>query len=147
MNAPESPQKPYPDVDPRPSFPAIERGDAVKDTLYRSAADGSLYALANSIQQNVKIQRDRLSGNEKRAMYNDHDEMSVGARLWHAGFVFSVGAYGPTPEQRNSLRIGRALYDDIVAELDRLVSEDYAGLKEAMDIARVPWTPGRGIQP
>ena len=50
-------------------------------------------------------------------------------------------------EQRESLRIGRALYDDIVTELDNLVNVEYAGLKEAMDTARVPWTPGRGVQP
>ena len=79
--------------------------------------------------------------------YKDEDEMTVSARLYHAGFEFSVGAYGPTPEQRDSLRIGRALYDEIVAELDQLVNEEYAGLKEAMDAARVPWTPGRSIQP
>jgi hypothetical protein len=33
-----------------------------------------------------------------------------------------------------------------VAELTELVEVEYAGLKEAMDIGRVPWTPGRGIQ-
>jgi photosystem II stability/assembly factor-like uncharacterized protein len=121
--------------------------DAVKETLERSLTDGSLYELANSIQQNLKIQRDRLSGNEQRGMYLDPGEMSVSARLWHAGFVFSAGANGPTPDQRESLRIGRALYDDIVVQLTTLVDEEYAGLKEAMDIARVPWTPGRGIQP
>jgi photosystem II stability/assembly factor-like uncharacterized protein len=125
----------------------IKELDAVKETLERSLTDGSLYELANSIQQNLKIQRDRLTGNEKRMEYKDEGEMTVAARLWHAGFVFSVGAYGPTPEQRESLRIGRVLYDDIVSELDSVVNVDYAGLKEAMDTARVPWTPGRGIQP
>ena len=128
---------------------AILELDAVKATLTRALTDGSLYELANSIQQNLKIQRDRLSGNTKRMEYIDEGEMTVSARLAHAGFEFSlgVGAYGPTPEQRDSLRIGRALYDDIVAELDQLVNEEYAGLKEAMDTAKVPWTPGRGIQP
>ena len=121
--------------------------DAVKATLNRSLTDGALYELANSIQQNLKVQRDRLSGNAKRMEYKDEDEMTVSARLYHAGFEFSLGAYGPTPEQRDSLRIGRALYDQIVAELDQLVGEEYAGLKEAMDTARVPWTPGRSIQP
>ncbi len=123
----------------------IEELDAVKDTLERSLTDGSLYELANSIQQNLKIQSDRLTGNQKRAEYKDEAEMSVGARLFHAGFY--GGAYGPTPEQRESLRIGRALYDDIVSELNDLVNVEYAGLKEAMDTARVPWTPGRGVQP
>lgn len=126
---------------------AIQELDAVKATLVRSLTDGSLYELANSIQQNLKIQRDRLSGNTRRMEYKDEDEMTVSERLWHAGFEFSLGAYGPTPEQRDSLRIGRSLYDEIVAELDRLVNEEYAGLKEAMDTARVPWTPGRSIQP
>jgi len=121
--------------------------DAVKVTLERSLTDGSLYEVANAIQQNLKIQRDRIGGNEKRAEYLDPAEMTVSARLWHAGFVFSAGANGPTPEQRESLRIGRALYDDIVAELTPIVEVGYAGLKEAMDIARVPWTPGRGVQP
>ena len=121
--------------------------DAVKATLERSMTDGSLYELANSIQQNLKIQSDRIGGNEKRDLYNDPAEMSVGARIWHAGFVFPVGANGPTPEQRESLRLARALYDDIVSELNTLVNVEYAGLKEAMDTARVPWTPGRGIQP
>ena len=125
----------------------IEELDAVKATLNRSQTDGSLYELANSIQQDVKIQRDRLSGNTRRIEYNDESGMTVTARLYHAGFESSVGAYGPTPAQRDSLRIGRALYDEIVAELDRLVGEEYAGLKEAMDAARVPWTPGRSIQP
>ncbi|MDJ0905823.1 MAG: hypothetical protein QNI96_07375 [Woeseiaceae bacterium] len=123
----------------------IEELDAVKETLERSMTDGSLYELANSIQQNLKIQSDRLSGNQKRVEYKDEDEMTVGARLFHAGFP--GGVYGPTPEQRESLRIGRALYDDVVGELNTLVNEEYAGLKEAMDTARVPWTPGRSVQP
>jgi hypothetical protein len=38
------------------------------------------------------------------------------------------------------------LYDETAAELTRLVDVEYAGLKDAMDTARVPWTPGRGIQ-
>jgi photosystem II stability/assembly factor-like uncharacterized protein len=121
--------------------------DGVKVTLERSLTDGSLYEFANSIQQRLKIARDRLSGNETRAMYLDLDEMTVQTRLAHAGFAATVGAYGPTPEQRESLRIARALYDEVVAELTALVDEEYAGLKEAMDIAKVPWTPGRGVQP
>jgi hypothetical protein len=72
--------------------------------------------------------------------------MTVQARLWHARFRPSSGAYGPTATQQDSLRSARALYDATVAELKTLVDVEYAGLKEAMDTARVPWTPGRGIQ-
>ncbi len=120
--------------------------DAVKATLDRSQTDGSLYALANSIQQQLKAQRDRLQGNTMRDMYNDLPEMTVAARLFHARFDASTNAHGPTLAQQESLRIARKLYDEVAAELTRLVETDYAGLKEAMDVARVPWTPGRGIQ-
>ena len=120
--------------------------DAVKVTLERATTDGSLYALAHSIQQNVRAQRDRLAGNEQRNIYNDWDEVTVQMRLWHARFSPEASAHGPTPAQQESLRIARKVYDEVVAELTRLVDEEYAGLKQAMDAARVPWTPGRGIQ-
>ena len=68
------------------------------------------------------------------------------ARLWHARFDAGSSAQGPTAAQQESYRIGRKLYDDTVVELTRLVDTEYAGLKAAMDAARVPWTPGRGLQ-
>ena len=120
--------------------------DAVKGTLERSLTDGSLYESANAIQQSLKAARDRLTNNEKRAPYNDLDEMTVQARLGHAGFSSTANAYGPTPAQRESFRVASGLYDAVVAELTTLVDSDYAGLKEAMDLAKVPWTPGRGVQ-
>ena len=124
----------------------IEELDAVKETLDRSLTDGSLYELANSIQQRIKAQRDRIEGNEKRDMYNDLPEMTVMARMWHARFSNSSNAHGPTAAQQDSLRIARKLYDEVVVELTRLVDVEYAGLKQAMDGARVPYTPGRGLQ-
>jgi photosystem II stability/assembly factor-like uncharacterized protein len=120
--------------------------DAVKETLDRSMTDGSLYELANLIQKRIKAARDKLMGNEARGFYNDPAIMTVQARLWHARFNPSSGAYGPTSTQQDSLRSARGLYDETVAELTRLVEVEYAGLKDAMDTARVPWTPGRGIQ-
>jgi hypothetical protein len=120
--------------------------DAVKGTLERSLTDGSLYETANSIQQRLQAARDWLTNNEKRAPYNDLDEMTVQTRLWHAGFSPTANAYGPTPAQRESFRVASGLYDAVVAELTTLVDSEYAGLKEAMDMAKVPWTPGRGVQ-
>jgi hypothetical protein len=120
--------------------------DAVKATLHRTMTDGSLYELANAIQQRLKASSEKLSGNELRDFYNDLPTMSVQERLWHARFDPSSSAHGPTAAQQESFRIARKLYDETVAELTELVDTDYAALKEAMDIARVPWTPGRGIQ-
>ncbi|MDH3576977.1 MAG: glycosyl hydrolase [Gammaproteobacteria bacterium] len=119
---------------------------AVKEVLGRSTAGASLYEIANSIQQRMTIQRDRLRGNETRDIFKDWDEVSLSDRIWHARFDPSSSAYGPTPEQRESLQIGRALYDDVTRQLSELVDGEYMALKEALDAARVPWTPGRGVQ-
>ena len=86
------------------------------------------------------------TNNEKRDMYKDLDEMTAQTRLAHARFRPSTNAYGPTPAQRESLRIARRLYDEVAGELTTLVDEEYAGLKRALDDAKVPWTPGRGVQ-
>jgi photosystem II stability/assembly factor-like uncharacterized protein len=120
--------------------------DAVKATLGRSMTDGSLYEVAHSLQQQLRDAQEVLTDNELRDFYNDLPIMSVQARLWHARFDPSSSAQGPNSAQQESYRIARKLYDDTVADLTRLVETEYAGLKEAMDTARIPWTPGRGIQ-
>ncbi|MCH7981534.1 MAG: glycosyl hydrolase [Proteobacteria bacterium] len=120
--------------------------DAIKDVLPSSTADGSMYEIANALQQHLKRQRDRLMGNVTRGSFKDVETMSVQDRLWHAGFTPGATAYGPTPAQRESYRIARAQYDDIVATLTQPIETGYEALKEALDAAGVPWTPGRGIQ-
>ena len=120
--------------------------EAAKEVLLSSTADASLYEIANSIQQRIQGERDRLTNNESRGPYNDLDEMTVQTRLFHAGFVSTANAYGPTPSQRESLRIARDLYDEVSRQLSNLVDVEYAGLKVALDAAGVPWSPGRGIQ-
>ena len=116
------------------------------ETLQRSTADASLYEIANSIRQRAIVERDRLRGNEARDMHKDVDEVPLSVRIWHARFDPGSNAYGPTPAQRESLRIARELYEDVTRELTELFDVGYAGLKDALDAARVPWTPGRGIQ-
>jgi hypothetical protein len=120
--------------------------DAVKDALSRSLADPSLYEIADSIQERLLRQRDRLSQNQTRNIFKDWTEVSLQERLFHARFNPGAGAYGPTPAQRDSYEIGLRLYEDVVENLRGLVDDEYPVLKEALDLAKVPWTPGRGIQ-
>ena len=120
--------------------------EAVKATLSRSRADPSLYEIADSIQERLLDQRERLAQNATREIFQDWSGVSLQERLWHARFNPSSGAYGPTPAQRESYEIGKRLYGDVVEELSNLVDVEYAGLKEALNKAGVPWTPGRGIQ-
>ncbi len=120
--------------------------DAIKVVLSRSLADQSLYEIADSIQERLLAQRDRLIQNDVREVFKDYNEVSVNERLWHARFDPSTNAYGPTPSQRESYRIAKQQYDEVVSELKQLVDTEYAALKRALDQASVPWTPGRGVQ-
>ncbi|MDH5241367.1 MAG: glycosyl hydrolase, partial [Gammaproteobacteria bacterium] len=120
--------------------------DAIKQTLVRSRADTALYEIADSIQERMLAERDRLIRNEISSFFQESSDVTLTERLWHARFNAASTAYGPTPSQRTSYAIGRRLYDDVVQRLGVLVDTEYEGLKEALDMAEVPWTPGRGVQ-
>ncbi len=72
--------------------------------------------------------------------------MTLDSRLWHARFDPGSGAYGPTLAHREPSRIARALYDEVVGNLTGPIETGYEALKDALDAAGVPWTPGRGLQ-
>ena len=116
--------------------------EAILAVLDRSTTDGSLHATTVALQDRLLDQKQRLSAHPTRDIYHAWDEMTVDDRLWHARFSPGTNVYGPTPEQRESYRIARALYTDVVRALEGIES-DYRSLKDALDAARVPWTPGR----
>ena len=120
--------------------------DAIKAALVQSRGEGSFFEIADSIAKRLSAERDRLVDNEMQDAYNDVQVMTVSARAYHARFAPMSNAYGPTPAQRESLSIARRTYDEVTTELDGIVNEEYAALKSALDDAKVPWTPGRGIQ-
>jgi hypothetical protein len=105
-----------------------------------------MHTRAHSVLVRLQQQRDRVAGNPLRQPYNDFDEVPVTERLSHARFDPSTNAYGPTPDQRESLRIARKVYDEVTTGLYALIDGEYAALKRDLDAAGVPWSPGRGVQ-
>ncbi len=118
---------------------------AIEDVLRDSGAEPGLYSDANSLQQQLQVQRDRLAGNDTRSAFGVNQAMPITARLSHAAYSPHTNAYGPTPTQRESLVIAEQEYSDIAATLTTLVDRQYAALRNALESAGVPWTPGRGI--
>ena len=53
--------------------------------------------------------------------------------------------YGPTPTHRQALEIAESGFADVSSRLGRIVDTDLPGLREDLDRAGVPWTPGRGV--
>jgi len=123
----------------------LEELSAIGDVLRSSTADMALYDDATRLWQRIAGVRDRLSGNDTRQTFGDPGPLSVRARLQYASYSPTGNAYGPTATQRDALAIAADDYARIGAELTQLVDVEYEALKAALDAARVPWTPGRGI--
>ena len=117
---------------------------AIKKTLMRSTAPAALYDDANEIGQRAKRLRDRLVASDTRKKMGDPGPMSVGERISFSSYGARASAYGPTGTQRRNVEIAERLFAEVRRNLGRLEA-DFATLKESLDAAGVPWTPGRGV--
>jgi hypothetical protein len=125
----------------------VEETGAIKEVLTRSTASPSLYATAQGIEERARRLRTRLSGHEERAEMGETQPVPISRRLNVAGFGNTQNAYGPTGTQRMSLDIAEEEFGEVRKALDELIDTDMAGLRESLDKAGVPWSPGRGIPP
>lgn len=118
--------------------------DAIKKTLMRSTAPAALYDDANEIGQQAKLLRNSLAASRMREQMGDPGPMSVGERIAFATTDSRRSAYGPTGTDRRNVEIAERLFVEVQRDLDHLEA-DFATLKENLDAAGVPWTPGRGV--
>ncbi|MEM9384277.1 MAG: glycosyl hydrolase [Pseudomonadota bacterium] len=122
----------------------MERVTAVRSVLLRTAeADPTLGERAYAIGKALSGLKDRLQGNEMRAMANDPGTPSVGDRLFHAGLGRVLSTYGPTHGHEMSLRLAETEFAKIATELTDLLDVQLVEIEMALDAAGAPWTPGR----
>ena len=123
----------------------VEAIEAIKKTLLRSTAAASLYEAANAIARQARQLRDRLATNDQRSKMGDPGPMSVGDRISAAADGARSSAYGPTVTQARNLDLAEEEFADVGRALDRLIDEELGALKNELDAAGVPWSPGRGV--
>ncbi|MDX1404174.1 MAG: hypothetical protein R3192_06540 [Woeseiaceae bacterium] len=123
----------------------VEELDVIMQTIQSSTGDMALYTRANSIRQRLLQLRDRLATNETRDAFSDPGLMSVRDRLFYAIYDHNTNAHGPTQTQRDTFAIAVDVYGEVGPQLRTLIDSEYRALKEALDLAGVPWTPGRGV--
>ena len=119
--------------------------DAIKEVTVRSTSSAGLYEEATSISQRAQKLRARLAGNEAREFMGDTGPVPITQRLDTAAYGARTSAYGPTATQRRSLEIADEEFAEVGRELDRLIDTEFRVLKNKLDAAGVPWTPGRGV--
>jgi len=119
--------------------------DAIKESIIQSTADATLYESAVSISQRAQRLRDRLTINQARERMSDLGPVPIDHRLGVAGYGMRISAYGPTENHARSLEIANEEFLEVRPALDRLIDEEFQALKEKLDSAGVPWTPGRDV--
>jgi hypothetical protein len=53
--------------------------------------------------------------------------------------------YGPTPTHVRSLEIAETMFEGVKLRLGKALGSDLPALREQLDAAGVPWTPGRVV--
>lgn len=121
------------------------RLEAIRETLLRSTVgDSRLGDETRALERRVAEAKLALSGSEARAAMNDPGPVSVERRLSVAAMGNRFSTYGPTPTHRASLAVARSRLAELQRELRRIVGDDLPALERRLDLAGVPWTPGRG---
>ena len=119
--------------------------EAIKTVLDRSSAAPSLYRQANDLLKALDAERIRLAGDGEKSEFGAEQPVSVAGRLSAANLSPHWNAHGPTQTHRETVQVARQIYGEVAAALATLIDSDYASLKNALDAARVPWSPGRGL--
>ena len=118
---------------------------AIKQTLLRSTAGKDLRSQARTLELELVDLSYHLSGDEVRDFAGDPGPVSVQRRTMVAQLGTSFSTYGATDTHLRSVEIGEQKFAGIKTALDRIIDTDMPALRNAMDEAGVPWTPGRGV--
>jgi len=118
---------------------------AIKETLVRSSAGSELRDKARALELEVVALQLQLSGDEARDLAGDPGPVSVKQRLNVIRLGTSYSTYGGTEMHKRNLEIAAQGFSDIKTALERIFKTDMPALRQAMDNAAVPWTPGRGV--
>ncbi|MEQ1833797.1 MAG: glycosyl hydrolase, partial [Candidatus Eisenbacteria bacterium] len=124
---------------------ATQRVKAMKEALNRSTTpDTKLDDRARAIERKLADLDLRLNGDfEREENFNEGGPISIANRIRTA--TRTSASYGPTPNLRSSLEVGKQEFATLRAELDALLSGELPALEKDLDAAGVPWTPGRGV--
>ncbi len=117
---------------------------AVRETLVRSTAGSELGDETRRIGKALADLDLRLNGSEARRIANDPGPVSIQRRLQVVFFGTNWSTYGPTPTHRRSLEIAAEDFAQLDEELRQIRDVEIPALREELDAAGVPWTPGRG---
>ncbi len=118
---------------------------AIKQTLLRSDASEELRERSRQLELELLSMQEKLNGNARRGLYNDPGPVSINRRAEVALLGTFRSTYGPTPTHRRSLDIAQQAFAPLRQRLQDISNTELPALRQALDEAGVPWTPGRAV--
>ena len=87
----------------------------------------------------------KINGNEARALYGDEGPVSINRRLEVAMMGNFRSTYGPTATHSRAMEIAELEFGGVKAGIRKISDVDLPALRHELNMAGVPWTPGRGV--
>lgn len=108
---------------------------------------GTSKLLADSRDLKLRMEdyQRKLRGNQNKTARWVMTEPGISSRLQRAMFDAMQGTHGPTKTGREQYKIGREQFEEIEADLLKLVGVEMEKFEKAVDAAGIPWTSGRTI--
>ncbi len=125
---------------------ALERILFIKRAIVETpSAAPTLMERARTIELGLKDVEKKLEGDPVRRRLREPSDPSVlGLVSVVTGGTFGA-TYGPTGTHRESYERAAEMYEEVRAELTRLVETELRTLEEELEAAGAPYTPGRKI--
>jgi len=125
---------------------AREKVDALGTALARSTAPaGELDAELHAVSQRLYAIEEQLQGKQSLTELNEAQGPTISQRLFVAMIGTGRSTYGPTPTHERSLEIAEQQFEQVRADLNRLVEQRIPALEDALFDAGAPWTPGSPV--
>ncbi|MEJ2582141.1 MAG: glycosyl hydrolase, partial [Acidobacteriota bacterium] len=125
---------------------AFETVDLLERALASSTVDpGTLDTEVESLRQRLFDLDEMLFGNRSRRSIGEPRVPTVAGRLRVAAMTDGQSDYGPTATHQRAFEIARNEYAIIEPQLRQILEVDIPALEAKMEVAGVPWTPGRSL--
>ncbi len=123
---------------------ADTRFGAIKSVLARSVADSALHTELRGLANRLYDLELRMNGDAIQQEIGEPTAPAITGRLSTIQIGTGFSTYGPTPHHRWNFELAEQGFSSLRTDLDALM-RDVAELEKKLDLAGVPWTPGRSV--
>ena len=107
--------------------------------------DRKLFDKVRNLELKFVDAQQSLTGDGIRGRYDAEDVPSLSGRLRSVMWGTMGNTHGPTKTQLRQVEIAREEYTAVYDQIVTLIEKDLVELKNELDKAGAPWTPGRAI--